>query len=352
MKKLATIAAVGLLAAALTLPAGSAAADGPECNVYSHCYGTASYPTGGNIDGVAVDLWTDCLHLDTPNSDFATHEMWMWTNASPGTMTWLEGGYQRGIAAGGNNETWFQWFWAEYTGSAFYSHHIQYASVADWKQLWFAHYGDDTWGIYLGGSYAGQTAQHATAGTYVQVGGETTEPEVYSHGKSRYLQWHGWGASSWTGASTGIATATSGVYSASASGAGMEQTSLKKICSPAPLRATAPEAKAPSTQDLKDVAVKVAAQYGEASPTGIEVVSTTRMAAQRAVGAGDKVESDQKSYLVQLRGAFVGHAPQGKKVPRGNTMTLTVDAATGVVTDLSLSTAHRDLAKLGSVKQL
>ncbi|MFG3439945.1 hypothetical protein ACGF0J_22080 [Nonomuraea sp. NPDC047897] len=350
MKKIASLAAVGMLALATALvPSSPSAADGPECDHYNHCYGIAHYPPpNGNIDSVAVELWTDCLHLDTPLSDMATHELWLWTNAA--STSWLEGGYIRGIVAGGDSQNFFRWFWAEYTGTTLYTHFIEWAAVSQWKQLWFTHYADDSWGVYLGGQYKGMTAQRATAGTYVQVGGETTEPEVYSHGKSRYLQWHYLGGSAWTGASTGSPAGTAGVYSVSASGGGMEQTSLKKMCTPPAARQGT--ASAPSTKELKASALAFAAAYGEESPSGLQAVATTRKAAQRVVGAGDKFESDPAAYLVQMRGSFVGRAPKGAQPPRGNTMTLTIDRKTGEVTDMSIGNDRQDLSELGAVKSL
>lgn len=348
MRKLAPLAAAGLLALAATLPVATASADGPECNLYSHCYGIANYASG-SVDAVAVDLWTDCLHLDTPNQDLATHEMWMMTNASPPAAAWIEGGYMRGFVAGGDPQSWFRWTWAEGVGGNYYSHFVNWASVADWKQLWFTHFADNKWGIYLGGSHVGTTAQTATLGTYVQVGAETTEPQVYSHGKSRGLQWHPPGGP-WVSGSGPIVGATSGVYSVAASGQAMEQTSLQNACSSAP--AAVAKADAPSETDLRDVAVKVAAMHGEKKPAGIAVVKSKRGAAQRLVGGGAVVDTDQAVHVIRMSGDFVGSAPKGAPLPRGNTMTITVDAANGEVTDLSISRERKDLSKLGAVKQL
>lgn len=348
MKKIAMLAAAGLLAAALTVPARQAAADGPECNLTSHCYGIAQYASG-NIAAVGVDLWTDCLHLDTPLTDDAVHEMWLWTNAASPAATWIESGYIRGIVAGGDPENWFRWYWAEYTGTTFYSHFAQWASVDQWKNVSFYHYPTNQWGVYIGGTYIGTSAQYATTGTYVQVGAETTEPKVYSHGKSRNLQWETGG--SWSWGSPAGSGGTAGVYSVSASGAAMEQTSLQNMCSPAPLAPKQAAATAPSSADLLQAARAVASQYGEKAPTGVQAVTTTRKAAQRAVGAAS-VDGDQATYLVQMQGSFVGRAPKGAPLPRGNTMTVTVDATTGEVTDLSLGTTRQDLKKLGAVKAL
>lgn len=350
MKKLAILAGAGMLAAALVAPVGPAAADGPECDHYNHCYGLIFYRTG-DIDAVGVDLWTDCLHLDTPIGDFATHEMWMSTETAT-TSRWIEGGYIRGgPIAGGDPETWFRWFWGEYDGSVYYSHFVQWATVNQWKNISFYHQSStNTWKVYIGGTIVGTTVQQADWGKRVEVGAETTEPQVYSHGKSRNLQWHA--PIGWTWATPHSTGATTGVYSVSGSGTSMEQTSLQNMCSPAPLAAKEAAPSAPSTADVKKTALAVAGQYGETSPTGLEMVATTRKAAQRAVGAGDKMASDQKTYLVQMKGSFVGRAPKGAKLPRGSAMTVTVDAETGAVTDLSIGGGRQDLAKLGTVKAL
>lgn len=354
MRKLASLSAAGLLAlAAAVLPSASATADGPECNVYDHCYGIIDY-NSGNIDSVGLELWTDCLHLLTPLTDMATHEVWMFTNASPPGITWIEGGYIRGIVAGGDSQTFFRWFWAEYTGSTYYSHFIQWASVAQWNNLTFARLGTNKWGIYiggLGGTLTGETAQTATLGTHVQVGAETTEPKVYSHGKSRYLLWHAPGLPYWSAPSSGTPLVTSGVYSVSQSSNTMEQTSLQNMCTPSPAALAKPSVKVPTDKDLKALAEKIATASGETAPTDIKVVPSTRGAAQRQIGGG-KVDSDQAVQVIQMSGSFVGRAPKGAKIPRGTTMTITVDAKTGEVTDTSLGTQRTDLAKLGAVKPL
>ncbi|MDX3101765.1 hypothetical protein [Nonomuraea angiospora] len=346
MKKTATLAAVGLLAAALTVPAGPAAAD-EDCS-NPHCYGMVDYNTG-NITAVGVDLWTDCLHVDTPSTNSAVHQMWMWTSAPP--ATWIETGYIRGGVAGGDPEDWFRWYWAEAPGGGtYYSHFIEYASVNQWKNVSFYKNFNNTWGVYLGGSYKGTTAQTATYGVHVQVGAETSTPLVYSHGKSKLLQWRQ-PSDTWVWGSPSAYGGTAGVYSVTASGTEMEQTSLQRMCS-TPLAAKRATAKAPTTADLKKAALAVASQYGEKTPTDVQVVTTTRKAAQRAVGAGDKVDTDQATYLVQMKGTFTGRAPKGATLPHGNTMTVTVDAKTGEVTDTSLGNTRQDLKKLGAVKAL
>jgi hypothetical protein len=350
LRTLAATAAAGVLAAALIAPA-VAVADGPECDHYTHCYGIANY-NSGNIDAVGVDLWTDCLHLDTPLSDIATHEIWLKTNeTSSSPRKWIEAGYLRGKAAGGDPEVFFHLFWAEGDDAAgtFYSHFVQFASVATWTNFTIRRLSGGSWGVYIDGTWRGTAVQKPVYGRYVQVGGETTEPQVYSHGKSKNLQWHT--SAGWSWATPFNAAGTAGVYTATASGTTMEQTSLQNMCSPAPLTAKQ-SVKAPAMADVKKTALAMAAMHGEESPTGVEVVATTRKAAQRAVGAGDQLDSDQQVHLVQLRGDFVGRAPQGEKLPRGSVLTVTVDAKTGKVTDTSLTGERQDLAKLGSVKTL
>lgn len=357
MRKLLSLTATGLLALSLgATNAVPAQADGPECNPINHCYGIAHYPTG-NIDAVGQELWTDCLALDDVVNDFATHEMWMLTNApnSSAMNPFIETGYVRGYIAGGDPDNWFRWFWAEWTGTGFYSHYVSAAPILNWINFSLYKQGNNTWKVYVNGVERGTTVQQATAGTYVQTGGETTEPQVYSHGKSRYLQWHPVGASGWTWGQGAIPAGTTNVYAVTTNAwERMEQVSQQKLCDPLPggpigLNA----AKAPDVADLKALATTFAALNGEKAPK-VDMVDTKRGAAQKQLKAG-AVDSDQGVYLIQMTGAFTaGLAPRPKDspAPTGSTITLTIDKATGELTDWSLSNERTNLAKLGTVKSL
>ena len=89
---------------------------------------------------------------------------------------------------------------------------------------------------------------------------------------------------------------------------------------------------------------------GDPHPTGAQVVLTTR---QRAVSldSGNKVDSNQATYFVVLRGQFANtHArtPDGWTL-YGSVITLNVDAATQEILDYGLSDRVPDIPQLGPV---
>lgn len=78
-------------------------------------------------------------------------------------------------------------------------------------------------------------------------------------------------------------------------------------------------------------------------------VSSTRHRA--AALMGDSVTADGASYIVELHGNFVGthaHVPLGHKAPTGNTMVLVVSAATGQITDLSITERSPNLSAIAT----
>ena len=345
MRKIAALAAGALLAG--TLVTSSAVADGPECNFYNHCYALAHHLNTGEFTAAGQELWTDCLELVPVSNDIATHEMWI----IPSTG-WIETGYVKGFIAGGDTQSGFRMFWAEYTGSTFYSHFIANAPILNYINFSAYKQTSGKWAFFTNGTYRGTTAGTYGNGTYVQTGGETTEPLVLSHGKSRYLQTRSASNNTWSVAPITAHGGTAGVYSVTTNGVErMEQISLQRICDPLPggppgtLKATAP----PTVDDVKTLARKMAEANGEKNPTA-EMVSTTR---QR--GVEGELDSNQNVFHVQMKGNFTGHLatrPKGYKSPTGNVMTVTVDKETGLVTDWSIGKNGKDLSKLGKVSKL
>jgi hypothetical protein len=63
------------------------------------------------------------------------------------------------------------------------------------------------------------------------------------------------------------------------------------------------------------------------------------------------VQSVNASYLIAIRGHFVGDPPRppGSRAPTGSVMTMVVDATTGKVTDGGLGNSYPDLSTLGPV---
>lgn len=360
MRKLSTLAASGLLLAALALPSTPAIADGPECNTSSHCYGIAGYNVNP-FTATGQELWTDCLSLDTPVGDFATHEMWITTSApypSGNMKPFIEMGYIRGgPIAGGDSNTHFRHFWAEWTGTSYHSHYIQSAWILNYINFSMYKQADNRWKLYINGSEKGTTVQQAAYGDHIQTGGETTEPQVYSHGKSRYLQYQNASTGAWTWPVHSYHGGTSNVYHVNVNVLErMEQYSLQKICEPLPGGPVGTfGAKNITMDDFKASALEFAKQNGEANPTAVQAVSAKRRAVNDVLLSGAKVDTDSDVHVIQMKGNFTGHMasrPKDSKAPTGKVMTLVYDATTGEVTDWGLSPDAKDMARLGSVKKL
>ncbi|MGP4092919.1 hypothetical protein [Nonomuraea sp. KM90] len=349
--KLAAVAATALLGAALTVPAVPAGAWSCGLNPAPHCYGIAEYHEP-SFDRFGLDLWTDCLHLDTPSTHFASHEVWYVTAPA----AW-EAGYLKGTIANIDNPTThFRYFWGEYlrgVSGTYHGHFISLAQVSTWKNVTGRSNANGTWNIFLGGTQVGTTTYtYPTTGQVIQVGGETTDPYVYSHGKSRYLQKRSISTGTWSGATLdSIEDDFADVYYTTASATEMEQTSLNNMCSPAPAAAKQAAGEPVAAAGVRKQAVAFAKYNGDASPDSIEAVETTRKKVKGNAGVSD----DQPVVTIQMRGDFVGNlAPvaKGDRAPKGDTLTVTLDKKTGEITDWSIGSSPQDLKKLGAVKAL
>lgn len=350
-RKLAALTATGLLAAVLAAPAGPAGAWSCGLNPAPHCYGIAEYHEP-SFDRFGLDLWTDCLHLNTPASYFATHEVWLVT----ATTVW-EAGYIKGFIDDIDNpSTFFRYFWGEYqrgVSGSYHAHYISLAQVNTWKNVTGRTNASGGWNIFLGGTQVGTTTYtYPTTGQVIQVGGETTDPYVYSHGKGRYLQKRSTSTGVWSWASLdSIETDYADVYTTTASGTDMEQTSVNNMCAPAPAKQAPASAKVPTADNVRAQGLAFAKFNGDATPTSIKAVETTR----KRVAGNAGVSSDQPVVTIQMHGTFVGNlasVANGDKAPKGNTLTVTLDKTTGEITDWSIGSQPQDLKTLGAVKAL
>ncbi|MDQ2813889.1 MAG: hypothetical protein M3Z75_18970 [Actinomycetota bacterium] len=95
----------------------------------------------------------------------------------------------------------------------------------------------------------------------------------------------------------------------------------------------------------------VAALNGEANPTAITYVATSRAKAANLTGGA--VDSDQAAYMVQVKGQLNGaaaHHPRGLPAPHGTVLTVVIDAVTLQVTDWGLTNTTAPLNQLGRVQ--
>ncbi|MGR6922540.1 hypothetical protein ACU635_50515 [[Actinomadura] parvosata] len=345
-RKFAAVAATALLGASLTLPAAPAYAWSCGVNPAPHCYGVANY-RATNIDAYGLDLWTNCLHLDTPATRFATHETWY--SAAEG---FIETGFLRGtIGHQDIPSSAFRYFWGERYGSNTYSgHYISLAAVNTWVNFSMYRNTSGTWNIYVGGTLRGTTANAYGTTGWMKAGGESTDPLVYSNGATQELKSRNASTGSWSTASFYSYNVNTDVYSAQAlTSNSMIEFSLNNMCTFAAANEV-PAVKAPTDADVKAAALAFAKRNGDGSPAAIEAVETTR----KRVAGNKGVTSDQPVITLQMKGDFTGErgAEPGGKPLKGTTLSVTLDEKTGEVTDWTLSSSPQDLKTLGSVKKL
>ena len=94
----------------------------------------------------------------------------------------------------------------------------------------------------------------------------------------------------------------------------------------------------------------VATQMGDAVPSSMSVVLTTRQAAVQAAMAS-QVTTNPPVYFVEIRGQFVdryARIPPGQPFPTGSTIMLTIDTQTHTILDFSISNQTFDLSSLGT----
>jgi hypothetical protein len=110
------------------------------------------------------------------------------------------------------------------------------------------------------------------------------------------------------------------------------------------------EAGTPLTEaQVLQIAEGFAGGMGDAAPTSIEYVKSTR---QQAVSAesGDEVSSNADVYAIVMQGNFVAsNAPSAGGAPTGSVLTMVIGASTGTLTDFGIGNQVPDLTSLGPV---
>jgi len=100
---------------------------------------------------------------------------------------------------------------------------------------------------------------------------------------------------------------------------------------------------------VQQIALKAAADNGDAKPTTATLVPTTRGIAEE-IDAGASVNSDQPVYFVVLHGHFTANGasiPEGASAPTGSVLTLTIDPNTNEITDLGIEDSTPDVGEIG-----
>jgi hypothetical protein len=338
------------LAIAAVLPlftlvqAGDAAA-APTCTMSSHCYGIANLPL--RINGATTNLKVTCMSVTNWRNELVTEEMWVSTNGS--WNYWVELGMTVGTPVSTR-----KMFWADNrpNGGGYHEHYPSTAATLNHTYINTISYaGGNAWNVYIqGGSPIGTSGANPGPSVGAQVGEEITTNSAKGAATHTSLWYKDTGNTfhaGWPNSTISqdvppraawISTHNSmRAYSNCTAPSVAEKQGVAAVSSPA------------TVDSVLDVARLLAEQNGDANPTGISYVKTTRQQATSLVGT-DQVDTDQDAYLVQLHGNFVGHAaktPPGGAKPTGTVLTASVDAATGELLDWSLTDSAAELNKLG-----
>lgn len=103
---------------------------------------------------------------------------------------------------------------------------------------------------------------------------------------------------------------------------------------------------------IAQLAERYAARAGEPNPSLIQhSAKVSRHRANVVGGAGTGIRGDEESYLIAVRGHFVGNPPRPTRAPApsGSVLTLVVDPSSCQVTDVGIQDNYPDLAALGPV---
>lgn len=342
----------------VTAPAASA---DTNCNGASgHCYAIATIGGQGNpiwMNGLSSDLEVDCLAVQDPNTDFVDYEMWMNTNDNiSGSNTWIEEGMTAGtLTSAPGQPVGFQWYWADQRalpgqGFDYWEHYIGAANTNQYVDagfIWRPNTGDwDVWhdhqliggsigvGAYAGG---GQNGIEETTLASAIVG--NTGSWRYADTNNNYV----WAPNQ------GVYNSRPSDLSVTTNGPTVAARTTSD-CWPGTTSAQQAPAAPATDQTIRSAVSNTAKNLGELAPTKISQVKSTRASANKA--ANNEMGGNEPIIEVQAHGHFTipgkpnakGHtAPQS-----GDTMTLIIDAASGAVTDWSVSTKPPRLETLGT----
>jgi hypothetical protein len=107
-------------------------------------------------------------------------------------------------------------------------------------------------------------------------------------------------------------------------------------------------------QTLRALALEVATDNGDSTPTAIHVVPSTFKSAL-AADTGATAPSDADVFMVSMHGTFVGNdfdAPRGQPKPTGDVLTFEVDAGSGAIVAMSIGPIAPAMSNLGTVEDL
>jgi hypothetical protein len=305
------------------------------------------------MDAIGTDLEVDCLSVQNRNTDFADYEMWMTTNNNTDPYDyWVEEGMTAGtLYSAPGQPQGFVWYWADSRPNGGYAeHYIRDASTGTFTNASFYFVpGTGNWNVFLGGSQVGTSSGVGAYAGGAGNGIEVTTRDTTIVGNS--VNWQYRENNVWNTAPNTWQNTSGNLLSGWASGGSVH--AQTNSCTSHNLVPQSSPAQPATPQSLSQIADKFAAVAGDPNAVNRRYVKTTRKAANAA--SGTTVSADGQAYLIQLDGKFTvpsAKVAKGSVAPTGNSLSITVDASTGRVTDWAVGNSSANLRTLGAVAQL
>jgi len=364
--KLTSAAVSALVLTASLTAAGPASASPTPCpgSTAGHCYALTEFGVlyNGNpvwLNAVGTDLTVPCIMVGNAAAEFINYEMWMSTNNNvAGSDYWVEEGVKAGklYVAPGQPSGWM-WFWEDNRPNGGNNGHYISAGTMGRTNVTFRWLGNGGWNVYRAGSVVGTSTANGDWAGGAETGSENTSSSIALNAYSDNFQyadtgwnWHGISPNLDVG-SIGNVGLTAQSSSGSAVGAALHVWTPGACGTAVQLPTGAPLSPAAAPTALKTIASGVSAEMGEAKPTGISYAASTRKAVDGLLNTS--TTGDSSVYIIEMHGHFVSpDTPPGHVPPTGNTLTVTVSAATGQVTDWGIDNSTPNIASLGATSIL
>ncbi|MBB1159398.1 hypothetical protein [Amycolatopsis dendrobii] len=331
----------------------------PACTISDHCYavgfiGSKQQPLWMN--GVGSDLTVGCLHVDNRDAEFANWEQWLLTNLNnPKLDTWVEAGMTAGtLYSSPGREKGFLWCWADQRpGVPYREFYIKSAHELASENVTFRWVpGSPNWEIRQNGNLVGISEGNGAFGGQADNVLEVTVPSARVFANSSKFQYQDTG-NQWHPAQAELVNDRPDLFLMYTNGQNITGATRKPCVDKTEKMSAESNVTPPTSADLLGVAKRLAAANGESSPADIRYVKTDRNALKYIDGTQPK--ANDPVYLIQMTGNFVGYAakiPRGSNAPRGNVLTVTVDAKSGHMLGWSILVEPHDLATFGVVSAL
>lgn len=261
----------------------------------------------------------------------------------------------RRIDNSGAGKTGVRYFWADQRALGGYKERNITSIPAyfgNTRRLEIRGDGKTTWDVYIDANRVGQSTQNSAPSEGAEAGEEATYPTAQAYAKFSKFQYYGWDKKfhEWTDTPQKVVDPP---LSLSPNTDGSFVVLSNWFCSELVASSVDQSTKA-STMISSEKAISIAKELATANavshPRTTKYVATTRALAKSGVFHGQK--TDDSLWVVEMTGDFIGYSAKvrhGSPPPTGSHMTVTIDAATGEISDYSITNESSGLTSMGRV---